>query len=154
MTDPTTIEQKLAALLKGRMRSEDDSLKELARRLAALESQTSPPSLTNEELAEVLRRRVSLLLVSHQFKVADLIRWKEGLKNKKRPGYGQPAIVVEVLQEPVLDEAEGAGSAYFREPLDLIIGLLDPDGDFSTYHADGRRFEPYVSQAGGAGEKE
>jgi hypothetical protein len=68
--------------------------------------------------------------------------WKPGLKNRRFPAYGQPAIVVEVLDPPVLDHEMGSGAPYFREPLDLLLGILHPEGDFLVYHFDSRRFQP------------
>lgn len=83
------------------------------------------------------------LMTTHPFSPGDLVRWKPALKNKRRPEYDVPAIVVEVLDEPVRDREQGAGSAYFREPLDLAIGLLDDDDDFVILHVDSRRIEPF-----------
>jgi len=78
-----------------------------------------------------------------------VVRWKPGLKNRRWPHYGQPAIVLEVLQSPILDHREEMGSAYFREPLDVVLGLLidDPEvrGDLFTFHYDSRRFEPWTA---------
>ena len=81
----------------------------------------------------------------HQFKKGQLVQWKEGLKNKKTPAYGEPVIVVDVLKEPVYDyESKGSGNPYFSEPLTLVAGELAPNGDFVCFHYDGRRFEPYL----------
>lgn len=77
----------------------------------------------------------------HRFEGGSLVRWKPGLRNKRRPELGEVAIVLEVLDDPVLDLTEGSGSTYFREPLDLIIGVLDDQGDLLAFHADSRRFE-------------
>lgn len=74
------------------------------------------------------------------FKPGDLVTWKLGLKNKRRPSDSEFAVVVEVLPGPVFDSNKGASLAYFREPLDIRLGLLDEDGDFTVYHFDSRRF--------------
>ena len=80
---------------------------------------------------------------THIFQPRQLVKWKPGLKNKKLPKEGQPAIVLEVLEE-TLDQVErDPGSPYFREPLDIVLGGMDEDGDFMTFHFDKRRFEPY-----------
>lgn len=78
----------------------------------------------------------------YTFRPGMLVRWKTGLKNKKRPEYGEPVIVMEVLLDPLADGSHDAGSAYYREPLDLKLGLLDGDGDFVIFHFDQQRFEP------------
>lgn len=75
------------------------------------------------------------------FQVGQIVRWKEGLRNKRAPRYGQPAVVVEILTKPERDKTKDSGSAYFNEPLDIVLGFLDEDGDFVTYHFDSRRFE-------------
>jgi hypothetical protein len=80
---------------------------------------------------------------THTFQLRQLVKWKSGLKNKRLPKEGQPAIVLEVLEE-TLDQVErDPGSPYFREPLDIVLGVIDEDGDFMTFHFDKRRFEPY-----------
>jgi hypothetical protein len=80
---------------------------------------------------------------THTFQPRQLVKWKPGLKNKKLPKEGQPAIVMAVLEE-TLDQVErDPGSPYFREPLDIVLGVTDEDGDFMTFHFDKRRFEPY-----------
>lgn len=72
-----------------------------------------------------------------------LAMWKPGLKNRRFPLYGQPAIVVEKLDPPILDHEAEAGTTYYREPLDMLLGILHKDGDFLVYHFDSRRFQPY-----------
>jgi hypothetical protein len=84
---------------------------------------------------------------SAQFKPGDLVRWKRPLKNKKRPRYDEPAIVIEVLAKPKTDPEKETGSTYFGEPLDVVLGLIDEDGDFVVYHYDHRRFELWEADA-------
>lgn len=80
---------------------------------------------------------------THTFQARQLVKWKPGLKNKKLPKEGQPAIVLEVLEETLEQVERDPGSPYFREPLDIVLGVIDEDGDFMTFHFDKRRFEPY-----------
>ncbi|WP_131824131.1 hypothetical protein [Mycobacteroides abscessus] len=87
-------------------------------------------------LYECLIRRVNL-------SEGQLIRWKQGLKNKRRPAYGEPAVVVNLLAEPIESSVDNPGSTYFREPLDMIIGVLDDEKELAIYYVDRRRFEPY-----------
>lgn len=80
----------------------------------------------------------------YEFKVGQIVRWKAGMKNRRRPDYNQPVIVVDVLDKPVFDtKEEGAGTPYFREPLDILLGIIDEDNEFIVFHYDSRRFEPY-----------
>ena len=79
--------------------------------------------------------------VQNQFKLGDIVQWKKGLKNAKFTG---PFVVIDILEQPVLDEDEdGSRSQYFREQLDCILGFIDSDGDLVAHHYDSRRFEPY-----------
>ena len=93
--------------------------------------------------ASNLRRAMEVLAVEHVFQPGDLVQWKPGMKNKSRPADGEPIVVVEVRDEPLLDNEHSSGSPYFREPLTLLGGFRDDDGDFLILHYDKRRFEPY-----------
>lgn len=48
----------------------------------------------------------------------------------------------------LLDSDTETGSTYYREPLDLVLGLFldegEHRGDFLSWHFDGRRFEPWM----------
>ena len=82
----------------------------------------------------------------HEFQPGQLVCWKPELKNRKYPAYGECGVVVNVLPEPVMDTSNDSGSPYFREPLDIVLGFTDGDGDFITYHFDSRRFAPVVEK--------
>lgn len=73
------------------------------------------------------------------FQVGDVVVWKDGLSNKKRPAYGEEVVVTQVI-EGVYGAERDDGHPYFREPLTLTIGMTDSDDDFVEYHVDGRRF--------------
>ncbi len=86
-----------------------------------------------------LKARYARLCKKYVFQPGDIVQWKAGLRNKSSEGL---FVVIEVLDAPVLDTSCEAGSAYFREPLDLLLGLISHGGDFLLYHYDSRRFEP------------
>lgn len=96
----------------------------------------------SEQYLENLRELRELYCREQELHEGDYVEWKPGLKNKKRPAYYQPGIVMEVLPEPVFDKELSSGSAYFREKLDVVIGFIDDDNDFVTYYFDSRRFMP------------
>lgn len=78
--------------------------------------------------------------------VGSLVVWKEGLKNRKRPAYGEPAIVISVAEnadDALFDPGNDSGSPYFREPLTVQLGIIDSDGEMSMYYFDKRRFRPF-----------
>ncbi len=75
----------------------------------------------------------------NQFKPGDLVEWKPGMRHKKSTG---PYVVMEVLEEPIMDQGElNAGSPYFRERLDIKLGTFDHDGDFVVFHHDSTRMQ-------------
>ena len=79
------------------------------------------------------------LMEKNDFNPGDIVDWKPGMRNKQ--SYG-PFIVVEVLDSPVLDNIDEAGSQYFREPLDIVLGKVVDDGErFVTHYYDSRRME-------------
>ena len=88
-----------------------------------------------QELRERLR---TLLTRESPLKVGDRVYWKPGMKHKRRPDH-EPAVVVELLEQPLLDE-DKPGSQYWHEPLDVKIGMYDQDGEFVCYYFDSRRF--------------
>lgn len=80
----------------------------------------------------------------YDFKSGDLVVWKKGLRNKVKPALNEPAIVMQILDTPLRDQdKQDSGTPYFNEPLDLVLGLIDEDGEFALFHYDKRRFEPY-----------
>lgn len=80
----------------------------------------------------------------YDFKPGDLVIWKKGLTNRARPALNEPAIVMLILDTPLRDQnKQDSGTPYFNEPLDLVLGLIDEDGEFAIFHYDKRRFEPY-----------
>ena len=103
-------------------------------------------TLTPEETTALNRKLIRAfesMLKKNSFKPNQLVRWKEGLKNRNLPEYNEPAIVWEILPNPIFDNTKTvvAGSRYFREPLDIVLGVMDENG-FVLYHYDSRRLEP------------
>ncbi len=99
--------------------------------------------------AELLVQRFQEFCLPNEFAPGGLAYWKPGLKNKRLPEYGQPVIVIAVLETPVLDNESKPSSQYYREPLDMQIGLLDRDNELVAYFVDSRRFAPYAAAVGG-----
>jgi len=82
----------------------------------------------------------------YHLEVGQIVTWKPRLQNKRSDG---PFVVNEVLPEPILDvNKESSGSPYFREPLDILVGMQDADDDFVIYHLDSRRLEPVEEEVG------
>ncbi len=90
-----------------------------------------------------LTRLAAAYLERSRFQPGDLVTWKPGLRNRKLPDYGEPMVVIEVLEEPVYDRTADSGSPYFREPLSVRCLLVDEDGDALVFHFDAARLMPY-----------
>jgi hypothetical protein len=103
-----------------------------------------------DDLASALRERFHSLTEPHLFNAGDVVTWKPGLRNRRWPSYGKPAIVVEVLDPPVFDAEKDSGNPYFREPLDIALGVFIEDGphrgDFMVWHVDARRLQTWTSE--------
>lgn len=87
----------------------------------------------------------SFSVSKEDLKIGDIVYWKEGLKNKKYPKYGEPGIVVEVLNTPFLSTTPDSGSSDFREDLSIKIGIVldderGEDARFVCFYFDKFRF--------------
>lgn len=95
-------------------------------------------------IAESLTSLAGRYLKKHEFKPLQLVQWKRGLKNMRFPHYGEPVIVIEI-KPGLVSSSENDGNPMFKQPLDLAVGKVMPDGEFCIYHMDSARFEPYVA---------
>ncbi len=96
-----------------------------------------------EEYIAQLKSVCKSFLKKESLEVGQIVKWKENLKNRKLPHKNQPAIVIAILDKPVISTDEEAGSTYFLETLDIILGVIVENGTFLTFYYDSRRFEPY-----------
>ncbi|NJL52758.1 MAG: hypothetical protein HC930_12085, partial [Hydrococcus sp. SU_1_0] len=83
------------------------------------------------------------ILKKEDFKVGQIVKWKKNLDNRKLPRQNQPAVVVRVLDEPIISPEHEPGSAYFLEKLDIVLGVMAKDETFLTFYYDSSRFESY-----------
>ena len=141
----------------------------MARRLTEEEAKNYQPENNQEELPSCLAahtqqtqeqdelsglsesERLSFLYEQYQekrrFKPGQLVQWKLGMRYRELPNYKQPAVVIQHLNKPIIFTQVESGSPYYREPLDLIIGVVDESGDFLRMHADSQRFELFTPEA-------
>jgi hypothetical protein len=96
-----------------------------------------------EEYIAQLKSVCKSFLKKESLEVGQIVKWKENLKNRKLPHKNQPAIVVELLNIPIISTDNESGSPYFLETLDIILGVIVENGTFLTFYYDSRRFEPY-----------
>jgi hypothetical protein len=98
--------------------------------------------LNPKEIAVKLNDCYALFKVENQFAKGQLVKWKKGLKNRKYPRYEEPAVVLEVLDSPIYSGDPESVSPYFREPLDIVLGVIIQD-DFEVFYYDRRRLTAY-----------
>ncbi len=107
-----------------------------------------PPEETTQHLCVLLERLTNGR--ERALRPGMLATWKPGLKNRRFPRYGEPVVVVALLDNPIINPGDESGSPYFQEPLDLLLGVVrGDDREFLVYHADRRRFQP--AEHGGTG---
>lgn len=103
------------------------------------EGEKNDPKTPLDELAIHYNKR-------HEFKVGDMVKWKDGMKQNSIPKYGQEAVVVEILPQPIFNnDPDKVGTPYWMEPNDIRIGIK-MKGQFIIFHFDSRRFEPIVKK--------
>jgi hypothetical protein len=121
------------------MRSDKDDRNFPAIRLAETVKNDSPTELHRYKLKELAGRMDQF----HSFAKGQFVKWKPGLKNRRFPDYGEPAIVTAILPSPTFDPSEvTAGSPYFQESLTFVLGIYRDD-EFLEFRLDSRRFEPF-----------
>lgn len=96
-----------------------------------------------EEYIAQLKSVCKSFIKKEALEVGQIVKWKEHLKNRKLPHKNQPAIVIAILDKPVISTDDESGSPYFLETLDIILGIIVENGTFLTFYYDSRRFEPY-----------
>jgi hypothetical protein len=95
----------------------------------------------SNDVSSVLQQKVDSLLTTSSIKAGDVVRWKKGLKNRKLPKENVCCVVIDVLENPIIQDTRDAGTPYYREPLDLVLAMLDDNSDLILLHYDQRRFE-------------
>lgn len=100
-----------------------------------------PPSRATCSFEDLKKQMETMLEEPERpLRPGDVVVWKDGCQNRKRPKLGEFAVVARVLDHPVFGDESSSGSPYFREPLDLVLMMLDSDGDAAFYYFDKRRF--------------
>lgn len=79
------------------------------------------------------------------FKVGDLVVWKDGLSNRNQPQYFEPVVVTKVFGTTIRSD-QTSSTPYFNEPLSLMVGQISEyngEEKFFELAVDGRRFRLY-----------
>ena len=125
------------------MSKKQDVIAELLKNLPNKESENEEEKHYGEEHLAELKLACKNFLKKESFEVGQIVKWKNYLKNRKLPHKNQPAIVVNILDEPITSTDNESGSPYFLEKLDIILGIMSDEGIFLTFYYDSRRFEPW-----------
>lgn len=125
------------------MSKQQDVIAELLKNLREKDSENEEEQSYGEEHLAQLREACDNLLKKEDFEVGQIVKWKKDLKNRRLPQRNQPAIVVRVLDEPIVSSDDESGSPYFLEKLDIVLGVMSKDGTFITFYYDSSRFESY-----------
>lgn len=126
------------------MPTDNDEVRKIADAIKKLIGDDSSKSSLNSSPPVDYGQKVKLFLTEEpQIEPGDLVKWKDGLKNRKYPPENTPVCVIDVLSSPIIKDDSDSGSPYFREPLDLILAVQDNNGDLMFYYYDKRRFQVY-----------
>lgn len=99
-----------------------------------------------EATPDDLRALYEMMNVKHAFHPGDIVRLKKGLQGYKTvPDYGQPCVVMKVLDAPIISTEKEDGRPSFGVQLDIVLGIL-MHGDFLEFYYDSRRFEPFLNE--------
>lgn len=101
-----------------------------------------------DNLAKFYAVQMAYKLYTEEYtpQLGDVVQWKDTMKDRKVPQYNEPAVIVEVLDEPLNgyeDKDVNFAQMYATCYYDIVIGIME-DGEFFTYLADSRRFEKHV----------
>jgi len=88
------------------------------------------------EYLEKLKKRSKDISESININVGDILIWKDGLKNKRYPSYGQPAIVLSKIEPPLIDD-----DVTYNERLNIQLGFITENDEFFAFNYDGNRFK-------------
>lgn len=100
-------------------------------------------SISREGEIACLRDALDALMTKNEFKVKMIVRQKPACKGYKSYSDNGLAIVVELLDEPIIRVDVDSTSGHYRESMDMIVGEWDANqGVFVTFHVDSRRHEP------------
>ena len=127
-------------------KDDDDILRKLK---AVIQEKDDEKDMSAEDSAALVAPLTTLFesyTTAYELAPGMLVTWKPGLKNRKRPHANEPAVIISLLDSPIFGNTDESGSSYFREPLDLVAGIIE-DEKFLIFHFDSRRFMPFSSES-------
>ncbi len=93
--------------------------------------------------SETLRKAYNLISQPRDFEVGDFVTWKDPcMSNMVYPEVDSLGIVVR-FEDPVHGN-DNVGSNQYSDLKDMVIGVVDEDGDYSEFMASSRRMKKFV----------
>lgn len=121
-----------------------DKAKEFARLMQQF-SENKPATTAPEIAIQRIKDHFTDYAKKHTFKPGDIVRLKPGLGTIAEKLDGQPCVVVEVLNYPIIGDSQGSPPEYGAR-LDMRIGALTPSGQFSIALFESALFEPWPNE--------
>lgn len=95
----------------------------------------------SDDYAQRLEALHAAYAASNEFNQGDFVQWKPHMRNRRFPFYGRPAVVVEVLDSPLSQVADGE---LLDEPANIRLGVLHPGDEFNVYLFNSNRFTSWT----------
>ena len=93
---------------------------------------------------DTLRHAFDLINQPRDFEVGDLVTWKDHcMRNSSMPKDCNSFGIVVRFEEPVRG-SDVVGSNQYCDHKDMVIGMMDGDGDYSEFMAASRRMKKFV----------
>ena len=86
-----------------------------------------------------------------EFSAGDIVEWTPNMKMAPFPTYSAPAVVVRMLDDPV-EIASSLLPMIVSVRYDMLIGVIDGDGDFTIYKAYSACMKKWEAAQSGAGD--
>lgn len=100
--------------------------------------------LASDVQETILKSAFKQFTTEVKFKAGDLITPKRGLEHYSIFDAGDPCIVMEVIDPPIINNRlADFGTNHFLDRDDLRIGSVGSDGNVSVFAVDSRYFEHY-----------
>ncbi|MHA7291513.1 hypothetical protein ACX80V_17995 [Arthrobacter sp. MDT3-24] len=95
----------------------------------------------SDDYAQRLEALHAAYAAANEFSQGDFVQWKPHMRNRRFPFYGRPAVVVEVLDSPLSQTADGE---LLDEPANIRLGVLHPDEEFTVHLFNSNRFTTWT----------
>lgn len=94
--------------------------------------------------SEILRNAYNLISKPRDFEVGDLVTWKDPcLKNATLPKDCNSFGIVVRFEDPTRG-SDAIGSNQYSDFKDMVIGMIDEDGDYSEFTSASRRIKKFI----------